>query len=36
MIGLIALGILMLIWVLTWDEPGEAASPGHPGENKPA
>ena len=22
-IGLIALGVLMLIWVLTWDTPGE-------------
>jgi hypothetical protein len=30
-IGLIALGILMLIWVLTWDESTEAVSP-EPGE----
>ena len=24
-IGLIALGILMLVWVLTWDTPGKDA-----------
>lgn len=35
-IGLIALGILMLIWVLTWDEPGKVVSPPNHGENHPA
>jgi hypothetical protein len=35
-VGLIVLGIILLIWVLTWEEPGEGVSPVEPGEHKHA
>jgi hypothetical protein len=35
-VGLIALGIILLIWVLTWDEQTDVSSPAEPGEQKHA
>jgi hypothetical protein len=36
MIGFVILGILMLIWVLTWDEPGSSVPAVDPGEHNHA
>lgn len=36
MIGFIILGIILLVWVLTWDEPGETVSPAEAREHKHA
>jgi len=36
MIGFIVLGVILLIWVLTWDEPGNGVPSVDPGEHNHA